>query len=58
MDYTNNLGLAQPVYDSDGEIAVAAMNSNMTKIDELISKMVWYESELLMYENELVISYL
>ena len=55
---TSNLGLEQPVYLSDGETAVAAMNSNMTKVDALISSVVWYEGEILMYENELVVSVL
>lgn len=55
---TTNLGLEQPAYLSDGEVAVGAMNTNMTKIDSLVPNILCYEGELLMYENELVISYL
>ncbi len=55
---TNNLGLEQPIYLSDGETAVNAMNANMTKIDVLISAILWYEGEILMHDDELVISVL
>ncbi len=55
---TTNLGLEQPVYLSDGETAVIAVNSNFTKIDALIADVVCYEGNIVTHNNELVISVL
>lgn len=55
---TNNLRLIQPVYLSDGETAVASMNTNMSTIDALIGNIVVVDGEIVTYNGELVISIL
>lgn len=55
---TNNLRLEQPAYLSDGETAVASMNTNMSTIDALIGNIVVFEGEIVTFEGELVISIL
>ncbi len=55
---TNNLGLEQPAYLSDGATAVAAVNTNFAVIDALIGNILCYEGDVLTYENEILISVL
>ena len=55
---TNNLGLEQPEYLSDGETGINAYKANFGKIDALIGNILCYEGEILTYENELLISVL
>lgn len=55
---TNNLGLEQPEYLSDGEMAVGFINTNMSKVDALVGNILCHEGEMLTYEDELLISVL
>jgi hypothetical protein len=55
---TTNLGLEQPAYLSDGQTAVNAINTNMTLIDNLVTKVICYDNVVVCYENNLVVQYL
>ena len=53
---TNNLGLEQPAYLSDGEIAVGQVNLNFAVIDALIDTIITHDGDIVTSDGNVVVT--